>query len=154
MATSTTITIGPRRFGGTRDVLTAIAFAVGLAVTVVVAVLAGLPGVIGTVYVLTASAAWVQGFRRSWRISPGRIEARRWSRWHTVERADVAAIAAARDEMGIRAVAVDAGGIPLEIDVDDVRVEPLLAAALAQFVDDCHDDGALIDPLIPAIVRR
>ncbi|TVR28627.1 MAG: hypothetical protein EA389_00200 [Ilumatobacter sp.] len=148
------ITIGPRHFGGARDIATATAFAVGLITTILVAVVAGLPGVIGTVYVLTAFAAWVQAFRRSWRISPDRIEARRWFRWHTVERADVSAIEAARDEMGIRAVALAAGGTPLEIDVDDVRVEPLLADALARFVDDCHDDGATIDPLVTTLVRR
>jgi hypothetical protein len=149
-----TITVGPRRFGGTRDVATATAFAIGLVITFVVAVVAGLPGVIGTVYVLTAFAAWVQAFRRSWRIGPHRIEARRWFRWHAVERADVSAIEAARDEMGIRAVALSAGSAPLEIDVDDVRVEPLLADALGRFVDDCHDDGATIDPLVPTLVRR
>ena len=148
------ITIGPRHFGGARDIATATAFAVGLITTILVAVVAGLPGVIGTVYVLTAFAAWVQAFRRSWRISADRIEARRWFRWHTVERADVSAIEAARDEMGIRAVALAAGGTPLEIDVDDVRVEPLLADALARFVDDCHDDGAAIDPLVTTLVRR
>jgi hypothetical protein len=153
-ASDLTVTIGPRRFGGTRDVLTATAFGVGLVVTIVVAVVAGLPGVIGTVYVLTAFAAWVQAFRRSWRISADRIEARRWVRWHTLDRADVSAIEAARDEMGIRAVALSNRGLPLEIDVDDVRVEPLLAEALGRFVSDCGDDGIDIDPLVPTIVRR
>jgi hypothetical protein len=149
-----TITIGPRRFGGTRDILTATAFAAGLLGTLVVAVVAGLPGVIGSVYVLTAFAAWVQGFRRSWRISTDRIEARRWFRWHRLERADISAIEAARDEMGIRAVALASNGTPLEIDVDDVRLEPLLAEALARFVHDCHDDGVAVDPLVPSLVRR
>ena len=149
-----TITIGPRHFGGARDIATATAFAIGLVITILVAVVAGLPGVIGTVYVLTAFAAWVQAFRRSWRISTDRIEARRWFRWRTVERADVSTIEAARDEMGIRAVALAAGGTPLEIDVDDVRVEPLLAEALARFVDDCHDDGAEVDPIVPTLVRH
>jgi hypothetical protein len=149
-----TITIGPRRFGHGRDIVIAAAFAVGLIVTVVVAIAAGLPGVIGTVYVLTAFAAWVQGFRRSWRISTDRIEARRWFRWHTIERAEVSTIEAARDEMGIRAVALSSNGTPLEIDVDDVRLEPLLAAALARFVQDCDRDGATVDPLVPTLVRH
>ncbi|MEX2627655.1 MAG: hypothetical protein WD225_12280 [Ilumatobacteraceae bacterium] len=152
-----TITIGPRRFGGTRDVATAAAFAVGLAVTVAVAVRAGLPGVIGTVYVLTAFAAWVQGFRRSWRVGADQLEARRWFRWRTVERADVAAIEAARDEMGVRCVSINGrgagAGSPIEIDVDDVRLEPLLAEALARFVDDCGAVGATVDPVVPTIVR-
>lgn len=151
---SVTITIGPRRFGGRRDVLTTAGFALGLGATVAVALTAGLPGVIGTVYVLTAFAAWVQGFRRAWRVSGDRLEARRWFRWHTVQRADVAAIRAARDEMGIRAVALTGSGSPLEIDVDDVRVEPALAHALDQFVRDCGDDGAEVDPTVPALVQR
>lgn len=156
-----TITIGPRRFGGPRDVATAAGFAVGLAVTVAVAVRAGLPGVIGTVYVLTAFAAWVQGFRRSWRVGADQLEARRWFRWRTVERADVASIVAARDEMGVRCVSLTGRGAgsgagtgsPIEIDVDDVRLEPLLAEALARFVDDCGAAGAIVDPAVPTIVR-
>ncbi len=152
-----TITIGPRRFGGSRDVLTAAAFTLGLVVTVLVAFRAGLPGVIGTVYVLTALAAWAQGFRRSWRVSSDQLEVRRWFRWHTVERADVSAIEAARDEMGIRCVAITGNGTgagtTVEIDVDDVRLEPLLADALAHFVDDCSTAGATVDPAVPTIVR-
>lgn len=149
-----TITIGPRRFGGTRDTVTAAAFAVGLGVCTAVAAVAGLPGVIGAVYVATALAAWLQGFRRAWRVGPDRLEVRRWFRWHAVERADVATIGAARDEMGIRCVTVrGADGAPVEVDVDDVRLEPLLAAALARFVDDCDAQGATIDPLVPTIVR-
>lgn len=149
-----TIIIGPRRFGGRRDVIVATTFALALVGAVALAIGAGLPGVIGTVYVLTALAAWLQGFRRSWRISDHRLEARRWFRWHSVDRRDVSAIEAARDEMGIRAVAVAGNGYPLEIDVDDVRIEPTLAAALARFVDDCDRDGAAIDPVVPAIVHR
>jgi len=146
-----TITIGPRHFGGTRDVMTAVAFVAGLAVTVWVAIAAGLPGVIGTVYVLTAAAAWAQGFRRAWRVSSDRIEARRWFRWRTVERADVSAIAAARDEMGVRAVTLTGPGGAFEIDIDDVRVEPTLADALDRFVAGC--DHATIDPAVARAIR-
>lgn len=148
-----TITIGPRRFGGARDVATTAAFALGLVVTVAVARRAGLPGVIGTVYVLTAFAAWVQGFRRAWRVGPDRLEARRWFRWRHVQQADVSTIEAARDEMGVRCVTVAGAGGPVEIDVDDVRLEPLLAEALARFVDGCGDRGASIDPVVPTIIR-
>lgn len=148
-----TITIGPRRFGGTRDAATVAAFALTLVATVVVALRAGLPGIIGTVYVLTACAAWAQGFRRSWRVGPDRLEVRRWFHWHRVDRADVSAIEAARDEMGIRCVTVSGSGAAVEVDVDDVRVEPLLAAALTRFVEGCGQGGASIDPAVPTIVR-
>ncbi len=149
---SMVITIGPRRFDTRRDTAVVAGFTVALAVVILVAARAGLPGWIGIVYITMAFAVWVQEFRRSWRISADRVEARRWFRWQAVDRGDIATVTAARDEMGIRAVSLATAGGVLEIPSDDVRVEPLLAAALAGFLDACVVDGAEIDPAVAPLV--
>lgn len=148
------VAIGPRRFGGRRDVAILAAFVAAFAATLVVAARAGLPGVIGSVYVATGFAVWVQDFRRCWRISAERVEVRRWRRWQSVDRADVASILAASDELGLRAIALTGDGEVFEIPVDDVRVEPLLASAVARFVEGCRDDGAVVDPVVPPLLPR
>jgi hypothetical protein len=146
------IVIGPRRFGGRRDVTVAVVFALAFVGALVAAFTIGTPGVIGTCYVIGAFAVWVQDFRRSWRVSADRIEERRWFRWRAVPGVDVVRVVSDRDDMGPRAVVVSGASGTLEISLDDCRSEPELARAVARFVSACERNGADVDPGVHRLV--
>src|SRR5215207_2061455 len=137
-APSDPIVIGPRRFGGRRDVLVAVVFAVALSGALVAAFTIGTPGVIGTCYVVGAFAVWVQEFRRSWRVSADRIDERRWFKWRTVPGVGVARVDHEEDAMGPRSVVITGASGTLEVSLDDCRTEPALAHALAGFIAGCE----------------
>ena len=146
------VVIGPRAFGGRRDVALAALLVVAFAVALVGAFTIGTPGVLGACYVLCFAAVWASDFRRSWRVSADRIEERRWFRWRAVPGVEVVRVDHDRDDMGPRALLICGSSGTLEISVDDCRTTPELARAVAGFVTACERSGAEVDPAVHRLV--